>query len=90
MQGREGQLHLGLHACDPYQPQVGGCPGRVVQERALAYPGLAPDHHDAAVPSTYLVQEPVEQLTFPPPVEKRQGRTGKRVGATQGQPCRCS
>ncbi len=90
MQSREGQLHLRLHACDPYQPQAGRRPGRVVQQRALADPGLAPDHHDAAAPITDRVQEPVEQLTFPPPVEKRQGRTGKRVGATKGQPSRCS
>jgi len=56
----EGQLHLRLHACDPYQPQVRRHPGHVVQQRALADPSLAADHHDTAAPSADLTEEPVE------------------------------
>lgn len=56
----EGQLHLRLHARDPYQPQVRRRPGHVVQQRCLADPGLAADHHDTAAPSTNRMEEPVE------------------------------
>ena len=90
MERGEGQLHLRLHACDPYQPEVGCRPGRVLQQRALADPSLAADHDDTAAPGTDRMQEPVEQLAFSLPVQKRQGRAVKRTGARQGQSSRCS
>jgi hypothetical protein len=90
MERGEGQLHLRLHARDPDQPQVRGRPGHVVQQRALADPGLTADHDDAAPPRAELMQEPVEQLAFSLPVQERQGRAGERAEARQGRSSRCS
>ena len=86
----ERQLHLRFHAGRPEQPQVPRRPGCIVQQRALADPGLAADHQDTAAPSPDRMEEPVEYPAFSVPVEERQGRSGERTEVRHGQPSRCS
>ena len=70
MENSEGKLQFGLDAGDPYDVNVPGYPGRVVEKRGFSDPGLAADHDNTTTPATNGIDQLVEHGTFASPVDE--------------------
>ena len=81
MNAGERQLHLRFHPHGPGHPHVRRRPGRVLQQRRLAHPRLAPHHQRPPAPGTQIPHQAVERLALPLAVHQRRGRLGSRMHA---------
>ncbi len=70
MENSEGKLQFGLDAGDPYDVNVPGSPGRVVEKRGFSDPGFAADHENTTAPGTNGVEQLVEHGTLASPVDE--------------------
>ena len=80
MQPRERQLHLGLDPGDLRDPEAGGLPSDISQERRLADARLAADDQHGAAAVARVFQESVERFTLAVSVAKPPEGLGRHRG----------
>jgi hypothetical protein len=73
--GGETQTHLGLGRHHPHDLQIRGPVDRVVEQRRLSHPRLAPQHEGAAHPGPHAVEHVVQRLLLSAAVHQPHRRT---------------
>jgi hypothetical protein len=80
LQGGERELHLRLDADRAYDPEPRRRRDRVLQERGLAHPRLAPHHQHAAAPCARILQQAIQHLALAAPAEEQLSRPPRDHG----------
>src|SRR5262249_50933104 len=76
MEGRVRELHLGLDPDRPRDMPAVEPAVQVLEQGALAEPGVSPDHRDLAAPGARTLEQPVEGLEFGAATEELHVRSG--------------